>query len=210
MTASLSLGVPAQRPILHAELTYTFAAGAGLTVTSHVRVRDDLNAFLPRFGMRLTMPEGSEQIRYFGYGPHESYEDKRLASRLGDFRTTATENFEHYVRPQENGAHTQCAFATVMSVAGQGLFFTGDGFSFSASHYSPEQLTRTAHDYELIPERETTVIIDYRQSGIGSNSCGPQLAPEYRLAEREFAFTFRMKPAFEGDLDPFTEMRTVY
>ena len=47
-----------------------------------------------------TMPEGAEQMRYFGYGPHESYADKRLASRLGLFSSTVKDNYQPYVRPQ--------------------------------------------------------------------------------------------------------------
>ena len=209
VTSALSLGVAAHRPFMTIQFTYTLVAGTGLIVQADVKVREDLKGFLPRFGMRLTMPEGCEQVRYLGYGPMESYQDKCLAARLGDFRTTATDNFVHYVRPQENGAHKDCRFATVMSVAGQGLYFDGDNFSFSVSHFSPEQLTTVAHDCDLVPEHETTVIIDYKQAGIGSNSCGPALRAPYRFEEKEFTFTFRMKPAFEGDLDPYAELRRV-
>ena len=156
------------------------------------------------------MPEGCEQLRYFGFGPNESYQDKRLASRLGYFCGSVAGEHQPYVRPQENGAHADCRFAAVSSVAGHGLYFFGDNFSFSASHYTPEQLTRTAHEYELVPNAETTVIADFRQAGIGSNSCGPALAPEYRFSETAFTYTVRLKPAFDGDLDPFAELRTEY
>ena len=210
VAAEISMGANSRAPFLHATLTYTVTAGAGLTVSCQVQVREELDVTLPRFGMRLTMPEGCEMLRYFGYGPYESYEDKRRASRLGDFSLTATENYEPYVRPQENSAHAGCRFATVMSVAGQGLCFVADGFSFSAGHYPPELLDRTRHSYELKPERETTVIIDYKQTGIGSNSCGPELLPQYRFDEKQFAFTFRMKLAFESELDPYKEMRSIY
>ena len=91
---------------------------------------------------------------------------------------------------------------------GGALYFTADDFSLTATHFSPEQLTEKAHHYELVPERETTVIIDARQAGIGSNSCGPELSPEYRLDRETIAFTFRIKPVFAGDLDPWREMRT--
>ena len=57
-----------------------------------------------------------------------------------------------------------------------------------------EQLTKAMHDYELKPSEETFVSIDYKQSGIGSNSCGPQLAEEYRLKEKKFGFAFTVKP----------------
>ena len=160
---------------------------------------------LPRFGFRFTLPEGMEDVRYFGYGPTESYEDKRNATRLSYFRTTATANFENYIRPQENGAHAYCRLADVTSVQGHGLFFAAQSFSFSVSHYSPEQLTTVSHHYELVPEKETTVFIDYRNCGVGSNSCGPALHKDYRIDEKEIDFTFAFKPVFSGNISPFDE-----
>ena len=67
-------------------------------------------------------------------------------------------------------------------------------FSFNASHYSDAQLTEKGHDYELVPSKETYLYLDYKNSGIGSNSCGPALDPKWRLKEKEFAFTIRLKP----------------
>ena len=40
----------------------------------------------------------------------------------------------------------------------------------------------------------TVFCIDYRQSGIGSGSCGPQLAKEYRLDDTHYTFSFHLKP----------------
>ncbi len=209
VTAKISLGAQAKAPALRIDLTYTLTAGAGLTVKSDVKVDPKVleKTFLPRFGLRMSMPYGTEYLRYLGYGPYESYVDKRLASHLGDFSSTVTENYEPYIRPQENGAHDGCRFATLMNVTGHGIFFTADKFSLSASHYSPEQLTRTATRDALKPERDTTVIIDYAQSGIGSNSCGPALDPVFRMTEETFSFTFRMKPVFANTIDPYREMR---
>ena len=81
---------------------------------------------------------------------------------------------------------------------------------FSASHFSPEQLDKKRHHWELEREPETTVIIDYRQSGIGSNSCGPNLLDKYRFQEDEFTCTFILKPIFESVTDPYKEIRRVY
>ena len=202
VTVSAALSAAPKAPALRMALHYTFGAALGVRVDCHADVREDL-PFLPRFGFLFRMPEGCEDVRYFGYGPHENYEDKNLASRLSFFRTTATENFEPYIRPQENGAHHGCRFADVASVAGHGLFFCAPRFSLSVSHFSPEYLTGFGHRYELLPERETTVIVDYRQSGVGSNSCGPELEAPYRLAEKTFDFSFRVLPVFAGNQDPF-------
>jgi len=211
--ANISMGCAPHDVILRAAVTYTVKPGMGIAVTYDVdfreRDREKDKFFYPRFGVRLTMPEGSEQMKYFGYGPMESYADKNLAARLGKFESTVTENYEPYVFPQENSSHMGCKWAQVSTAAGHGFFFTADtDFSFNASHYTPEQLTKTNHHYELTPNAETTVIIDYKQSGIGSNSCGPALAEKYRFMEDKFSFTVRIKPVFS--ICPFAEMRTQY
>ncbi|MBQ8402573.1 MAG: glycoside hydrolase family 2, partial [Clostridia bacterium] len=130
------------------------------------------------------------------------------AARLGEFGTTVTDNYEPYVFPQENSSHADCGWARVTTVAGHGFLFTAETpFSFNASHYTPEQLTRTRHHYELVPNKETTVIIDYKQSGIGSNSCGPALLKHYHFNEKDFTFTMSMKPVFVAGADGYKEMR---
>ena len=52
-------------------------------------------------------------------------------------------------------------------------------------------LTDAAHSFELEESGNTVLCLDYAQSGVGSNSCGPQLAAQHRL-EGEFVFSFRL------------------
>jgi beta-galactosidase len=117
-----------------------------------------------------------------------------------------TENFEHYIRPQENSAHDDCRFTELYDVGGNGILVSGEKFSFNCSHYTPKQLTETAHDFELAPLDDTVVNIDYRQTGIGSNSCGPKLEEKYEFKDRTIDFTVRISPARIGDTDPFEEI----
>ncbi len=207
ITASLSLGSHTQRPVLKMNIVYTIFAEGGIKIDCDVSVREGLPN-LPRFGFQFNMPEGSERVVYFGRGPAESYIDKRLASKLGEYETTATDNFEPYIRPQENMAHTDTRWAYVSSLSGHGLLFamTGRPFSFNCSHFTPAQLTATKHDYELIPLDQTVVNIDYRHNGIGSNSCGPALNPRWQFSETSFSFSLRMMPAFVNDIDPYEEI----
>ena len=204
ITSSVSLGAASVKPVAKMALTYTFAKGCAVHVSCSADIADYATT-LPRFGFKFVFPEGFEDVTYFGYGPYESYEDKRLASRLSLFKTTATENFEPYVKPQENSAHYGCKLATVTSVVGHGMLFYSDKFSLSVSHFSPEQLTTIRHNYELHPERETTVIIDYRNAGIGSHSCGPELLPEYRISEKKINFELDFSPEFTGNINLFNK-----
>ena len=147
---------------------------------------DKLSAFpfLPRFGLRFFLPADFEKVSYFGYGPNESYIDKRRASRLDRFENTVSGLFENYVKPQENGSHYGCDEVVLSDPTGRMLSVFGNGFSFNASHYTQEELYTKKHDFELEKTDATVLCIDMRQSGIGSNSCGPELLKEYRLGDR--------------------------
>ena len=209
VAATLVMGAPAREPFIFMDVKYIFARGEGVKVDMDVRVTKE-NAFLPRFGVKFKMPADCEELAYFGRGPVESYIDKKQASRMGRFKTTVTEHFEHYVRPQENMAHIGTRWVEIYNAAGQGLLATNTeecrDFSFNCSHFTARQLTATAHDYELVPLAETVVHIDYRHSGIGSNSCGPELLPKWRLNDGAFRFSFRLLPVLTNNDCPFEKI----
>ncbi len=192
------IGADAQPLFANLTLTYTFEKGQGVLLSSRLSLKDKPLFTLPRVGFFFLMPEGFEHLRYFGKGPVESYEDKNLAALVSLYESTATEHFEHYLKPQENMAHTGTLWASLTDEGGDGILLlsTTDTptFSFNASHYTALDLTHTAHDFELSSRKETVVNIDYKQAGIGSNSCGPTLAKEFSLLESEYAYSFRLLP----------------
>ena len=207
VTATLALGIKDAEPLAKMLATYTVYAEDGLVIDIDTEIRDDL-PHLPRFGLQFTMPEGTENLTYFGRGPVESYADKHHASHVGLFSTTVKDNFEPYVKPQENGAHAETRFACISSLIGHGLaaLCTANNFSFNCAHFTPEQLASTAHNDELVPMKETVVNLDYRHDGIGSNSCGPNLEPKWQFAEKKFTYSIRLLPTFVEGFDPFDEI----
>ena len=213
LRAHLTLAPIKLRPVARLTVDYTVLADGTLLVKTHADLCKTTFSEaaerppLPRFGFAFKMPEENERLRYFGRGEVESYVDKCLAARKGVFETTVTDHFEPYVRPQENMAHTDTDWVAISNLTGHGLyaFSTDRAFSFNCAHYTAKQLTETAHDYELVPLKETVVNIDYRHAGIGSNSCGPVLSEEWQLSGDKIDFEFRIKPAFINDLDPFEE-----
>ncbi len=208
VNADLSLGAPIRRPVARVKATYTFLAKGGVRLDFDTQVRDFSKEHgLPRFGVQLECPEGFEQLSYFGRGPKGSYADMRAATWLGEFSTTVTDHFEHYIRPQENMAHTDTRWLRLCETGGQALFAlaTEQPFSFNCSHYTPAQMTEIRHDFDLVPRKETVLNIDYRQNGIGSASCGPELDEKYRFNEKNFHFSFRLLAASESGIDPYAE-----
>ncbi len=213
LCAKMLMGAVSLRTFLTIDVTYTVLADGSLRVDTHAQTSPTLfreeNVLppLPRFGFEFQMPAENERLVYFGRGEAESYIDKRWASKKGVFETTVTKHFEPYVRPQENMAHIDTEWLSVSNLSGHGIYAlsTDTPFSFNCSHYTAKMLTETAHDYELKPLKETVVNIDYRHAGIGSASCGPVLDEALQLKEKEIDFSFRIKPAFVNDTDPFEE-----
>ena len=72
-------------------------------------------------------------------------------------------------------------------------------FSFNASVYTPEELTMKNHNYELEPCGSTVLHLDYKQNGIGSNSCGPRPLEKYRFDDAAFTFNLKLMPSVDKD-----------
>ena len=204
--ADVSYGIYIYEPVFRGSMYYTFTADGAVSIRTQGDVHEAVEV-LPRIGLQLVMPEGFEDFDYFGCGPKEAYRDKNLASYVDWFNTTVTENFEHYVRPQENSAHFGTKWASVCNEDGIGLIckpIDFDSFTVNAQHFKAKQLHDTKHDYELEPLKETVLSLDFAQTACGSNSCGPKPLDKYRLLEKKFDFTFRILPEYIDDKDPFT------
>jgi beta-galactosidase len=200
ISVDFSLGGYMKLPILYGNAIWTVLGTGEIYLNLYAQVRKEL-VFLPRFGLQLVMPEGNEEVEYFGYGPHESYIDKRQSARISRYLTTVDEMFENYLMPQENGSRYGTEWAIVSNEQGMGIKFVGcPNFSFNAAHYTPEDLTIANHPHELVKRKETIVHIDYKMSGVGSNSCGPELLEKYRFDEKEFEFKLMIVPVFKEDI----------
>lgn len=136
----------------------------------------------PRVGLRMFLPADMASLRAFACGPQESYADKRQASVLCAFESTADAQYSHPLRPQESGSHWGARRLTVFGAQGA-LGVSGDAFTFSVLPYTQEQLADTPHDDELEPCGSTVLCVDFAHAGIGSNSCGPELAECWKTPE---------------------------
>lgn len=153
----------------------------------------DIPCYLPRLGLRMALPQGFERLVWQGRGPHESYPDKKTGALIGRYETMVDATHENYVRPQENGAHEDTAFAALLNSRGIGLMAAGKNFSFSAHHYTPEMLTAAQHTNELGHTDEITLLLDGVMGPLGTNSCGPEPLEKDRLylkEEKTFHFAF--------------------
>lgn len=189
---SLDLAAAHIQPCLEAEAEWLIYAGGAITV--NIRAKRNMNMpYLPRFGIRMFMPKEFTKVSYLGYGPWESYCDKHQASRLGRFSGDVKDLYEDYIKPQENGSHYH-TYEMILSddLGNQMEVFSKDTFSMQVLPYTQEELASKRHNFELQEADHTVLCLDYKMSGIGSQSCGPELKEEYQLSDERINYQFNL------------------
>ena len=143
--------------------------------------------YLPRLGYEFKTPYQNDNFKYFGMGEMENYIDLDHHTRIGWYESDADKEYVNYVRPQEHGNHTK---TKILEMKNGLKFVTEKEFEFSVSHYNSHSLDKATHIDELIKDDATNIRIDYKVSGIGSNSCGPKLDEKYQLKNEDIDFSF--------------------
>ena len=95
-----------------------------------------------------------------------------------------------YIKPQETKSH----LANYLIIKGKENKLTFNGMnSFSYLPYTIEELINKKHNYELKENSKNILCLDYKMSGIGSYSCGPELNNIYKLTDKNIRFTLEIK-----------------
>ena len=106
---------------------------------------------IPRIGVRFHLPVTLNQVQYYGRGPEENYTDRNAGTLIGLYRSTAENLYYPYVRPQENGHHTDTRWLSLTG-KGNGLLIKADKtIGFNALRNSIEDFDSEEalpHDYQ--------------------------------------------------------------
>ncbi len=174
--------------------TYTIDGGGSITIENEIWADETLPP-LPRLGLSMTLPAGFEGLAWYGRGPHENYIDRNIGAKIGVYCSTVDEQYVPYIMPQECGNKTDVRWATVTNEQGIGLMVIAqEVMEISALHYTADDLYRAFHTNELQRRDETILNLDYRQCGLGGNSCGPMTRPEYLLQPGSYTFVVHLRP----------------
>ena len=184
-----SLSGVSRLPLFRFTKTVRIDAAGKVDVTLTGKVREDAHR-LPRIGFELTLPAGSSSFRYYGRGPVENYCDMHHAAPYGFYESNAAAEYVPYVRPQEHGNHMGVTWLEI----GDLCFESKQGFECCVSEYSTAALYKAEHTDELQKDGFVHLRIDYKSSGIGSNSCGPRLQDKYKLYDKDIALSFSVRP----------------
>lgn len=195
--SKIALGGAGNPPILKGTVTYIFKNDGSFDIKLNADIRENA-PILPRLGIEFLLKEENEDIVYFGLGETETYPDRYKSARFGEYSLSVTDNFVHYIRPQENSSHFKTRRVLIGKNGGVGLFVTGDeatkDFSFNASHYTAEQLTEKKHDFELEKEPYTIFNLDGRFNAISEDSSLNNDENNRLFDEKHVEFGFNIKP----------------
>ena len=183
-----SLSAVARMPVFRYELS--------VEITKEGEIYYDLKGertatktWLPRLGFEFALPKKYSAFEYFARGPIESYCDMHHWANLGLYKSDAASEYVNYVRPQDHGNHYE---AKMLSIGKMKI--TGECFEFNVSEYNTKDLTKAKYTDELVKDGKIHLRIDYRDSGLGSHICGPELKKEYRIDETYIEFSFKISP----------------
>ena len=184
------------------ESTWTFAADGSVSVATTVEPHGTFPKALPRLGFSLKLDKSLERMKYYGRGPRENYVDRLTGSFLGVWDSTVTDQFEPYVRPQDNGYKCGVRWAEFTDKAGKGVRFSASEPLFmQALHYGVEDLEFARHRSgqkrfraPLVPREEVCLNLDVRQLGLGGASCGPGPMEKYVFPVEKTQWTLKLEP----------------
>jgi len=175
--------------------TFTVFGNGSVDVSNHVEPYGGLGV-LPKLGVQIVLPRAFDTLTWLGRGPHESYVDRKRSAEVGLYSGTVADQYERYVRPQDNGNKTDVRWASLTDLQGNGLLVTTDGtYSISAHHNTADDFDQARHIHKVVPRGEVYLCIDAAHTGLGGASCGPRPLNEYILNAAPMRFRYCLRPA---------------
>lgn len=180
---------------------YLIQNDGAIRVTSSIDMTGRDLPELPRFGMRMELPQQYSNLTYYGRGPWENYSDRNTASFIGLYTDSVQNQYTwSYIRPQEGGYKTDVRWLSLTNNAGKGLMIEGlQPICFSAINNSTEDLDpgltkKQQHPTDIKPRKNIYLNIDLKQRGVGGdNSWGALPHDEYRLLDKKYSYSYVIK-----------------
>lgn len=146
----------------------------------------EIPEFLPRIGITMHLNQSYKDVTWYGRGDSESYQDSKRSQSIGLYQKTVEEMHSDYVYPQENGSRCDTSFLA-LSKGSQGILVNFTELrDFTIHDYETIELEEAKHRGRIEKSPYNVLTIDYRQSGLGSNSCGEEQLPQYKVGIEDF------------------------
>ena len=202
-----------KQPDFQVSMDYTIEGNGAVTVkltsdATNTKMRNYL-----RIGTNMRLPEGYENITWYGNGPVESMSDRNNFAVVDKYQSTVSEMFYPYLETQDTGTLTGTKWFTVTNpnqkealvVAGKKEVET------SALHFTVQDLTKAKHPYQLQPQKDTILSVNLASSGAGNKSCGPDTLTQYTLPNKKvYTYEYTLLPYDTAAVDTLTDLTRKY
>ncbi len=195
--------------------TYTVYGTGDVVIKNQFSKLSDGIPEIPRMGMQMQLPEEFSNLLWLGRGPHENYTDRKTAADVGLYESSVAEQYVPYTRPQENGYKTDTRWLSLTDDNGTGVLVTGNPLICFASlnnihddfespgklsQYRKDAKTANTHTIDVKPRDFVNLNVDLGQMGVGGdNSWGAPIHPQYRLLDKKYEYSFRIRPVVKDD-----------
>jgi Beta-galactosidase/beta-glucuronidase len=195
--------------------TFTIYSSADVVIKNQFSKLSDNIPEIPRMGMQMQLPEEFTNLKWLGRGPQENYVDRKTAADVGLYESTVADQYTPYIRPQENGYKTDTRWLTLTNDNGSGILVSGDPLiCFAAlnnvhddfespgklSQYRKDAKTANTHTIDVKPRDLVNLNVDLGQMGVGGdNSWGALIHTKYRLLDKKYEYSFRIRPIVKDD-----------
>ncbi len=172
---------------------YTIFASGDVMVKNSISLNGNMPP-LAKVGFQLLLPSTFRNLKWYGRGPFESYWDRKLGARIGEYSGKVADQHFPYTMPQENGNKADVRWAAISDSLGFGMLIEGAP-NISVHDYLDSDLLAAKHTQQLPRGLVTNVNIDLQQMGLGGDdSWTPRTHPEYLLTAKEYNLSYRLRP----------------
>ena len=207
------------------ETVYTLYGDGRIHIMNHLHASETETSDIPRVGMNLLLNREFENLTWFGRGPWENYNDRKVSSFVDLYQGHVNDQMVPYIRPQENGNKTDVRWAALTNGRGTGLMAISDpgnerdGFEMTAMPYLTADFdAREKYNYgpvnlelaiinDVKPRDFVRWNIDFGQRGVaGVNSWGARPLDEYQLQpNRDYKYGFMLVPVKNMNVEEMVE-----
>ncbi len=137
---------------------------------------------IPKFGMRMRVPAGFNDITYYGRGPWENYPDRKRSAMIGYYEMPLSQFETEYIHPQDNGNRCDVRFLKLASDQSILSIKGCQPLCIRAWDYGEEDLEGAKHPNEIQRGRFVNLNIDLNIHGVGGiDTWGQRTLPQYTI-----------------------------
>ncbi len=178
------------------ELSYILNGQGKIQVEADYLPQKNNIPLMPKFGMRMQIPDEFTTVNWYGRGPWENYPDRKSGSSIGNYESKLENFITNYPAPQDNANRCDVRWFSFSEGKGHCFKITGlQPLCFHAWPYTEDDLEKAKHPFDL-PKRDfINLNIDLNIHGVGGNDTwGAKTMEKYTISgNKPYSFGFVME-----------------